>query len=157
MIGRVKDFLSLGIISICLSACGGNSDKSSFATEEEIHSLMLEELDPAADGIWDNAGYILTEAGEESLFPETEAEWSDVASSADAVAEIARRLADDHYAQGRQDWKEIAHGLEDAAETVRRATAEQDQEALFDAGGYVYRVCVACHERYMLNDETSAD
>ena len=70
---------------------------------------------------------------------------------------IARRLAEDRFAQGRQDWKEIALGLEEAAGAVRRATEDKDEDALFDAGGYVYRVCVSCHDRYMLSDEMSKD
>jgi hypothetical protein len=120
---------------------------------ERVHDLMSEELEPAAEIIWDSAGWIITEDGEEELWPTTDDGWANVAEGAARIAEISGRLAASDYAGGRADWVEISEGLTAAAERARRAAEAHDKQELFDAGGHLYRVCVACHERYMIDDE----
>ena len=49
-------------------------------TEEhsEIHDLMAYVLDPAAEVIWDSAGYVITEEGEFNLEPTDQEGWDKV-------------------------------------------------------------------------------
>ena len=57
----------------------------------------------------------------------------------------------DGYAADQADWAEYAQGLTRAALKARDAAEQQDADALFAAGGEVYSVCRACHNRYMIN------
>jgi len=116
-----------------------------------VYALMLEDLEPAAEIIWDSAGWIITEDGEEELWPTTDDGWAAVADGAALVAEISRKLATPDYAGEVADWIEISRGLEIAAHQARFAAEAQDKDALFNAGGHLYRLCVACHERYMVD------
>lgn len=143
---------AIGLLSasLCLAACSGQKPDENLIL---VNTLMMEELDPAVDGIWDNGGYVLTPGHEESLFPETDAEWAAVAASAEKVTEVALKLAGEPYAQGREDWSDIAEGLAAAAGSARDAANAHDKEAVFNAGGHIYRVCLSCHERYALGDE----
>ena len=119
-----------------------------------VNTLMTEELDPAVDEIWLKSGYVLTEEeGEVSLFPKTKEEWDQMVLATDEIIAIAGRLADEPYSRGKEDWVQFSAGLVDAAETAKTAAQARDKEAVFDAGGYLYRVCVACHERYLIQPE----
>ena len=44
----------------------------------DVHDLMAYVLDPAAEVIWDSAGYIITEEGEFNLEPTDEEGWNKV-------------------------------------------------------------------------------
>lgn len=134
-----------------LAACGGD------AHMDEVHDLMSDVMEPAADGIWDRAGWIMTEEGEEELWPTTDEGWQEVAASAQKLAETAEQLKQPPYANGEANWNEIADGLVTAANRARQAAENQDKEELFDAGGHIYRVCVACHERYMIEDHEAME
>ncbi|MGH1421053.1 MAG: hypothetical protein ACRBEQ_04485 [Hyphomonas sp.] len=144
MISRLFTF---GVLSagLCLAACAPEKADEQLIL---VNTLMMEELDPAVDGIWDKGGYILTPGHEESLFPETDEEWAEVAASAEEVAAVAMKLSGEPYAMGREDWIEISEGLVAAAYTARDAANAQDKDAVFNAGGHIYRVCLSCHERY---------
>jgi hypothetical protein len=37
------------------------------------------------------------------------------------------------------------------------AAEAQDEEALFEVGGQLYNVCVACHQQYMLADQEAPE
>lgn len=139
--------LSTGLLSatLALTACGPEKADEQLIL---VNTLMLEELDPAVDGIWDKAGYVITEEGETSLFPKTDEEWAGVMAAADEVAAVAKKLAGEPYAQGREDWTEISEGLIAAAGSARDAAEAQDEEAVFNAGGHIYRVCRSCHDIY---------
>ena len=52
---------------------------ASAADLKSVHDLMAEDLEPAAEVIWDSAGWITTVAGEQSLWPTTDAGWATVA------------------------------------------------------------------------------
>ena len=56
-------------------------------------------------------------------------------------------------ANGESDWNEYAQGLTRAALLAMAAAEAQDAEALFSAGGAIYNVCRACHNKYMEQDE----
>ena len=52
-----------------------------------------------------------------------------------------------------QGWQNIAQGLVDAGLLAQAAAKNQDSDALFDAGGQIYRVCKSCHSVYIQGDE----
>lgn len=135
-----------------LAACAGESEE---IRDARVHDLMANELEPAADGVWDNAGWIITEAGEEKLWPTTEAGWAEVAASAERIAEIAESLKGNAYRQEGTDWDIYADGLVVAAERARVAALAQDEQEVFDAGGHIYQVCRACHERFIADEDVS--
>ena len=109
-------------------------------------------LDPAADVIWDSAGFIITAQGEDDLAPTTEAGWEQVRNSATVVAETGNLLLMPGRVGGA-DWVRYARGLTAAAEAAMAAAETHDAEALFDAGGEVYQACRACHEQYLVPPE----
>jgi hypothetical protein len=113
-----------------------------------MHDFMNEELDVVADKIWDHQGYIITVEGEESLFPTTDEGWQAVADAADEMAALSEVLATETYSLGEQDWVTYSEGLAVAAGQVKDAALAQDEEAVFEAGGLMYRVCRSCHERF---------
>ncbi|MEE6248388.1 MAG: cytochrome c, partial [Pseudomonadota bacterium] len=77
--------------------------------------------------------------------------WFAVEHAAIVVAEGGNLLMLDGYAADQADWAEYAQGLTRAALKARDAAEQQDADALFAAGGEVYSVCRACHNRYMIN------
>ena len=137
--------------ALMLSACGNNEEAEIEARMSAVATFMTEEMDETADGIWDNAGYILTEEGEESLFPETDEEWAVVIQATDDLIAQTRRLQSEEFAGDDEEWIAISEGLVVAAERVRAAAEARDEDEVFDAGGQVYRVCLACHQRYALD------
>lgn len=140
-----RDFQTRAALLIALAALTGCGED---ARMERIHSLMTNELDDAADGIWEAAGYVITAAGEQSLYPSTDEEWRAVASSADDLAGLAEKMKGPDYALDDGDWAQISDGLVIAAGRARLAAEARDKEELFEAGGHIYRVCVSCHQAY---------
>jgi hypothetical protein len=114
----------------------------------DVKQTMQMVLDPAADLIWDSAGSIITAEGVEELAPTTDEGWLAVQHSAAVVAETGNLLLMPGRAKDEQDWREISQALTGAGLTVLRAAKAKDADALFDAGGELYNVCVSCHRQY---------
>ena len=55
------------------------------------------------------------------------------------------------------DWVEYSRGLIDAGELALLAAQQQDKKALFDAGGQIYQVCLACHNQYWTDEGTQSE
>lgn len=121
--------------------------------DTRVHDIMIEELEPAAEIIWDSAGWILTADGEVELWPTTDDGWAAVAAGANQIAAIARTLAQPAYAEGLADWAVLSEQLEITARRAKRAAETHDKDGLFNVGGHLYLVCVACHERHMIGTE----
>jgi hypothetical protein len=109
-------------------------------------------LDPAADVIWDSAGTIITVEGPTELAPTSADAWHHVRDSAAIIAETGNLLMMPGRALGPA-WIQYSQQLTAAGELAIAAAEAQDSEALFDAGGELYRACLACHERYMQPSE----
>lgn len=143
------------LFCLAMLALLGCAEQGEAARDARVHELMVEALEPAANIVWDYAGWVVTADGEEELWPTTDKGWAEVATGAEEIAEIAVLLVGEDYADGapdEADWIEIANGLVIAAERARAAALARDKQELFDAGGHLYRVCVACHSRYMIDD-----
>ena len=106
-------------------------------------------LDPAADVIWDSAGFIITAEGETDLSPTTDEGWAHVRNSAAVVAETGNLLLMPGRSAG-PDWVAFSQKLTRAGEAAMAAAESRDASALFDAGGQVYQACRACHEQYLM-------
>ncbi|MEM5517992.1 hypothetical protein WNY37_13625 [Henriciella sp. AS95] len=155
---HIKDLLMsaaiVGMLATTASCSGGNEASSDDDHAGEpahvvaMHNFMNEEIDVVADKIWDKQGYIITVEGEEKLFPTTDEGWQAVADAADEMAALSEVLATEKYSLGEQDWVTYSEGLAVAAEQVKGAAIAQDEEAVFEAGGLMYRVCRSCHERF---------
>ena len=137
---------ALALIGAALAGTGGAADLKS------VHDLMTDDLEPAAEVIWDSAGWITTAEGEEALWPTSDEGWAAVAAGAARVAEVSRTLALPEYAEGLSQWAEISRQLEIVARTAKRDAERHDKAGLFDSGGHLYQVCVACHERHMVGE-----
>ena len=102
---------------------------------------------------WDNAGYVITDAGEQDLQPTTQEGWDVVRNAATVVAEGGNLLMMPDYAADSGAWMEYAAGLTAAGISARDAAIAKDADALFQAGANLYSVCLACHNRYIIQAE----
>ncbi len=123
-----------------------------FKPSGDVKHIMKWVVDPAAFGVWDSAGSIITAAGTRELAPTTDEGWLAVEHSAAVVAASGNLLLMPSRAVDDQGWQSIAQGLVDAGLLAQEAAKNQDSDALFDAGGQIYRVCKACHSVYVRGD-----
>lgn len=118
----------------------------------DVHETMTWILEPAADVIWDSAGFIITAEGERNLTPTTDEGWAAVLHAAAYLTEAGNLLMLPGRSAGA-DWDEYSRGLISAGETAIEAALERDGSALFDAGGRIYQVCRACHNQYWVKGQ----
>ena len=147
-------------VALCalLAACGETGPSAATSAEPpyqsiiNIHQTMAWILDPAAEVIWDSAGTIITAQGHQELAPTTDEGWTEVLHAAAILTEAGNLLMMPGRAAG-DDWIEYAQGLTAAGQLAIKAAQDQDDEALFEAGGRIYQVCRACHDQYWIEDE----
>ena len=137
-------------VSISLWGCSSGTEQAvKTQPSGSVYQMMTHYLEPAADRIWGSAGFIITVEGEVDLQPSTDEGWFAVEHAATVVAEGGNLLMLEGYAADSGDWVEYAQGLSRAALKARAAAEQQNADALFAAGGEIYSVCKACHNRYM--------
>ena len=80
-------------------------------TEEnsEIHDLMAYLLDPAAEAIWNSAGYVITEEGEFNLEPTDQEGWDKVKHGAKVISESSHLLSMPNRAVDNVQWLSLIH------------------------------------------------
>ncbi|MFK7977181.1 MAG: hypothetical protein AB8C02_13685 [Halioglobus sp.] len=143
---------------LAIAACSqpdsapAETETTPFKPVVDIHETMAWILEPAADVIWDSAGFIITDKGERSLTPTTDEGWAAVLHAAAYLTEAGNLLMLPGRSAGA-DWDEYSTGLIRAGELAIEAALEKDGEALFDAGGRIYQVCRACHNQYWVKGE----
>lgn len=140
-----------------------------------IRDIMLYEVDPAADALWESVSTTLTAAGAEERRPRTSAEWEAVQRQALRLAEAPNLLIvpgrhvahgdqaiDDADAPGNQTVEQIAKqiatdprrfaalaaGLQRSAMQAAAAAKARNVQQLSDAGAAIDRACEACHQTY---------
>jgi len=152
--------LMLAVTVAWLAACGGDGAPKAPETQYQLvldtRELMNRVLDPPADVIWGSAGSVLTAEGEQDLAPVDEEGWAAVVNAAAVVAEGGNLLMMPGRTRGT-DWDEFAQGMIVIAERAMAAAEGQDADALFEVGGQLYNVCVACHQQYMLPEAEVAE
>ena len=144
--------------SILMLGCAQDQEPTqerhaSFEPVLEMHDLMASVLDPATDVIWGAAGSVITEEGEQDLSPVDEAGWQEVFNAAAIVTETGNLLMLPGRAEDDGDWMEYSQALIATGKEAMEAAKAKDAQAVFDVGGKLYLVCVACHQTY--DDSTS--
>ena len=121
----------------------------------DLHDTMTWVLDPAADVVWESAGWILTAEGTQDLTPTTDEDWDQVRHSAAVLAESGNLLLLPHLAPetNTEAWIEFSRGMTRVAREALAAVDEKDSDALFETGGHLYNVCLACHQVYARGEE----
>tara|TARA_B100001179_G_C18569320_1_gene394347 strand:- start:1022 stop:1459 length:438 start_codon:yes stop_codon:yes gene_type:complete len=124
-------------------------------TEEnsEIHDLMAYLLDPAAEAIWNSAGYVITEEGEFNLEPTDQEGWDKVKHGAKVISESSHLLSMPNRAVDNVQWVTFSMALKEMGERALQAAEKKDSEELFKVGADLYQVCVACHQIYWVKEE----
>ena len=136
--------ISLLLLSTCQLATADNEQLTM-----DMQDLMNWVLNPAAEAIWDSAGYVITAEGETDLSPTTEDGWQQVEAGAAMVAESAHLLTVSGRSQGPA-WDAFAQGLIITGNKALSAAEAKDSNALFDAGGEIYQVCRGCHDQFWM-------
>ena len=113
-----------------------------------MKDLMLNVLDPAADGIWESVGTIMTLEGTFEKFPASDDEWAGVRSAAIQLAESGNLLMLPARSSGSAEWIKEAQALIEASGRAIKAIDAKDKDALFTIGGDIYDVCTNCHRQF---------
>lgn len=146
----MRFFFALLVLS--LAGCNKPADVTPpYKPVGDVKHTMNAVLEPAADVIWDSAGAIITFEGEQDLAPTTEEGWQAVINSATVVAEAGNLLMMPGRARDNGDWMEISRGLVEMGEKALAAAEAKDADALFEAGGQLYNVCLSCHQIYWVD------
>ena len=147
---RLRFLFAASLILLLLGGCGEEVEvEVAYEPIVDSKQMMNWILDPNADVIWGSAGTITTFEGVEDLTPTTQEGWDAVRNAAATLAEAGNLLKIPGHSQG-EDWNEISGGLTRTAVKLIEAAENQDGQAVFDYGGQLYNVCVACHQLYML-------
>lgn len=136
---------------LLVAGCGDEPPAPPFDPVLDDHQIMSWVLDPATDVIWGAAGEVITESGVQDLAPVDQQGWDTVRNAAATVTEAGNLLMLPGRSRGA-DWDEFARGIVLIGQRAIAAAEARDDQALFDAGGQLYNVCVACHQVYMLDD-----
>ena len=151
---------ALALAALALAFAQGACERASSPMPVQVVGDMKETmtwvLDPAADVIWGSAGFVLTAEGQRDLQPTSEEGWARLRHSAAVVAESGNLLLLPHLMPtdseaGTDAWVEFANGMTRVGMEVIEAAENQDAEAVFEKGGHLYNVCVACHQVYARN------
>jgi hypothetical protein len=127
----------------------GDSPPAAFNTSLNMKDFMNLILDPAADVLWDSAGWVDSrESGYEELYPTTDEQWDYVRRHSALLIEIGNMLALPGRALDNDAWLTYANGLSQAGALAMEAAALQNKEDFFQAGAQLYSVCTACHQAY---------
>ena len=142
--------LGFFFILLCLSWEGFTKGT---AEHSEIHDLMAYLLNPAAEAIWDSAGYVITEEGEFNLEPTDQEGWDKVKHGAKVISESSYLLSMPNRAVDNVQWVALSMALKGMGERALEAAENEDSEELFKVGADLYQVCVACHQTYWITEE----
>ncbi len=100
----------------------------------------------------------ITEAGERDLSPTTDEGWDVLVTGATMLVEAGNILQLPGRTRAPEaDWNKYAQMLSERALIARAAAEKHDKKAVFDEGGKVYEVCVACHEQFVIQPDIKAN
>ncbi len=144
-----------------LAACSPAGDKpakgaaeAKFNTDIPMTEYMGHVVDPAAFMYWGNSGSDVTEEGEKERYPTTPEGWDVLVTGATILVEAGNTLQLPHRVrQPEADWNKYSRMLSERAMIARAAAEKKDKQAVFDEGGRLYEVCVACHEQFVIQPQ----
>jgi hypothetical protein len=119
-----------------------------FQITANMKDLMLNVLDPAADGIWESVGTIIDVTGTHERFPQSDDEWAVARMHALQLAESGNLLMLPARSGGSAEWIAQAQALIDASNRAIQHIDAKDKDALFTVGGDIYDVCTNCHQQF---------
>ena len=153
MAGRIVGALAATILLLSCTRETGN--ELPVQVVGDMHDTMTWVLDPAADVVWESAGWIITAEGTQDLTPMSEEGWDRVRHSAAVLAESGNLLLLPHLAPetNAEAWIEFSRGMTRVAQEALAAVDAKDSDALFETGGHLYNVCLACHQVYARGEE----
>ena len=180
---RVIVVVSSGLL-FGLGACEAKSASSQpeaaaqappFAITASVQDLMVSEVDPSADYLWESVGTIVTASGTEEHQPRTDEEWRAVRIRAVTLAEAGnllmmdgRRVAEpgkkleDEGVEGiltavesqaaidgaRPAFVAFARALHDVGASMISAIDARDVGGMMTAGEELDAVCESCHIQF---------
>jgi hypothetical protein len=173
--------LAMAAVWLAIGGCGRQAPtpSSPFRLTASIQDIMLSEVDPAADALWDSVSTTYTSKGTDEHRPRTDEDWTALRHHAITLLEATnllvmdgRRVAaenqtlQDSNTPGVLTSAEIqqkidrdhsllvkrAHALHDAAMLALTAIDKKDVEALENAGGMIDTACEQCHLTYWYPD-----
>lgn len=142
---KAAGFIALLVAAACAPEPAQPPDT---APVGDMKQTMNWVLDPAADTIWGFAGVVITPDGETDLSPKNDEDWAKVKHAAWVIAESGNLLMMPGHAHDEADWREFSRALTAMGERAIHIAEVQDADALFEVGGHLYNVCVACHQVY---------
>ena len=123
------------------------------APSHTVQQIMVGLVDPAADGIWNSAGAIVTATSDETWAPSTDTDWERLEGHARALARGADALVDPVRVNGREDWAVPAGALRTASAAALLAAQRRDTAAIYAASEQLLDACQQCHKQYWLPTE----
>jgi hypothetical protein len=130
------------------TATSQSSTVSPYNITLDMQALMALVVEPVADTLWSTAGWVMSDAGYEELYPTTDEGWGFAYNQSAMIVEIGNMLALPDRVQNRDTWLTYSQALSKVGEMAMKATAEQNKEDYFQAGAQLYSVCTACHQAY---------
>jgi hypothetical protein len=121
-----------------------------FQSTANMKELMLNVLDPAADGVWESVGTVITADGTFEKAPSTDDEWAVVRMHALQLAESGNLLMLPSRSNGSPEWIAEANALIEASQRAVKSIDARNKDALFTVGGDIYDVCTNCHRQFAL-------
>ncbi len=158
----MKRFFVLAASAALLSACQPKPDAAAggakFNNSVPMTEFMGHFVDPAAFMYWKGSGTEITEAGERDLSPTTDEGWDVLVTGATMLVEAGNVMQLPGRTRAPEaDWNKYAQMLSERALIARAAAEKHDKQAVFDEGGRLYEVCVACHEQFIIQPELNAN
>lgn len=148
-----KSMWLLPLVCVMASACSKEPPPPGmppFQTTANMKDLMNNVLDPAADGIWEAVGTIMTAEGTFEKAPATDDEWAGVRASAIQLAESGNLLMLPSRSSGSAEWIAQAKALIDTSNRAIKIIEAKDKDGLFTVGGDIYDVCTNCHRQFAI-------
>jgi hypothetical protein len=167
--------LVIPIATTGLWGCAREPVAPALTPETSIQELMVENVDPSVDELWNAVGTVETTAGVENRIPKDDEHWSQLRAHALRLVEIGnllqipgrRAVATDGAVPGAHiagvlDHDEIAKAVmsewpkfqgyardfQVAAQGALQATRQHDAHALFEAGERLQQACEQCHVHF---------
>ena len=172
-------------LAVALCACARKSPEQpaagAGAAGPSVLDLMLKEIDPPADFLWESVATISTEQGVEERHPRTDAEWLEVRNRAQQIIAAAKllqtgevpvahpgqKLAEPggegdytpEQAQAaidadRATFTAYARALEDTAGLMLAAIEKKSPDDMLEVGGALDEACEQCHTRFWYPNAT---